>query len=99
MQHGHELQVESVFLKEYGEVVTLWIRCLTRGVCGPPFVEKGGGMLYPWCASGKAGAEQVSHGIASLLEALANPPILWSLLYQAISGDPGLLLEANSRDF
>lgn len=44
-------------------------------------------------------ARQVSHGIASLLAALANPPILWSFLYQASSRNPGLLLETNSRDF
>lgn len=42
-----------------------------------------GEMLYPWCTIGKAGAEQVSHSIASLLAALANPQILWSFLYQA----------------
>lgn len=56
-------------------------------------------MLYPWCSSGKAGAEQVSCGIASLPMALANPQTLWSFVYQASNGDPGLLLEANGRDF
>lgn len=40
------------------------------------------------------GAEQVSHGIASLLAALASPQTLWSFLHQASIGDPRLLLEA-----
>lgn len=54
-------------------------------------------MLCPWRIAGKAGAEQVSPILASLLAALATPQILYSFLYEASIKDPGLLLEANDR--
>lgn len=63
----------SLFLKEYGEVTPL-DQVPISWCMWPPFCGEGGGrMLYPWCTSGKAGAELVSHGIASLLATLANP--------------------------